>query len=104
MLADLFNLLSFGGGGDSSNLKCVVMRFDISRGLATTRQLVTETRGATIIGKGTINLATEGLDLHLAPYATSANLSTLAIPMTIHGTLANPQVKPDAAAIPGHTV
>jgi AsmA family protein len=104
MLADLFNLLSFGGGGDSSNLKCVVMRFDISRGLATTRQLVTETSGATIVGKGTINLATEGLDLHLVPYATSTNLTNLAIPMIVGGTMANPHVVPDATAMASGTL
>jgi AsmA family protein len=99
MLADLFKLLSFGGGGDTSNLKCVVMRYDISHGLATTRQLAVETSGATIIGKGTINLASEGLDLHLVPYATSANLTALAIPVIVGGTMANPNVVPDAAAM-----
>jgi uncharacterized protein involved in outer membrane biogenesis len=99
MLADLFNLLSFGGGGDASNLKCVVVRYDIARGMATTRQLITETSGATIVGKGTINLATEGLDMHLVPYATSANLTNLAIPMIVGGTMANPHVVPDAAAM-----
>lgn len=99
MLADLFKLLSFGGGGDSSNLKCVVVRYDISKGLATTRQLAVETSGATIIGKGTINLATEGLDMHLVPYATSANLTNLAIPMMVGGTMANPSVAPDPVAM-----
>ncbi|HEY2892094.1 MAG TPA: AsmA family protein [Dongiaceae bacterium] len=99
MLADLFKLLSFGGGGDSSNLKCVVIRYDINRGLATTRQLAVETSGATIIGKGTINLATEGLDMHLVPYATSANLTNLAIPMMVGGTMANPSVAPDPVAM-----
>ncbi len=99
MLADLFKLLSFGGGGDSSNLKCVVVRYDIAKGLATTRQLAVETSGATIIGKGTINLATEGLDMHLVPYATSANLTNLAIPMMVGGTMANPRVAPDPVAM-----
>ncbi len=98
MLADLFNLLSAaGGGGESSNLKCAVMRFDVVRGMASTRQLVVETSGATIVGRGQINLATEGLDLHLVPYATSANLTNLAIPMVVGGTMANPHVVPDAA-------
>jgi len=99
MLADLFSLVSLGGGGDSSNLKCVVVRYDIARGIATTRQLVTETSGATIVGKGTINLATEGLDMHLVPYATSTNLTNLAIPMIVGGTMANPHVVPDAEAM-----
>lgn len=98
MFADLFKLFS-SSGGDSSNLKCVVARYDINHGLATTRQLVVETSGTTIIGKGTINLATEGLDLHLVPYATSANLTALAIPMQVGGTMAHPSVAPDAAAM-----
>jgi hypothetical protein len=100
MLADLFKLLSFGSsGGDTSNLKCAVVRYDINRGLATTRQLAVETSGATIVGKGTINLATEGLDMHLVPYATSANLTNLAIPMMVGGTMANPSVAPDPVAM-----
>jgi hypothetical protein len=57
-----------------------------------------ETSGATIVGKGTINLATEGMEIHLAPHATAASLSYLAIPVIVGGTLANPQVVPDAAA------
>jgi hypothetical protein len=66
--------------------------------------LATETSGATIIGKGTINLATEGLDLHLVPYATSANLTNLAIPMIVGGTMANPHVVPDAVAMASGTL
>lgn len=99
LLADLFKLVSFGSSGNSSNLKCVVAHFDIKRGLATTNQLAMETSGATILGKGTINLASEGMNIHLVPHATAANLTNLAVPIIIGGTLANPQVVPDAAAI-----
>ena len=95
----IFKLLSFGSTGDSSNLKCVVGRFDINRGVAATRALAVETSGATIVGKGAINLATEGLDIHLVPYATAANLAQFAIPMIVGGTMANPHVIPDAAAM-----
>ncbi len=102
MFADLFKM--FSSGGESSNLKCVVARYDINHGLANTRQLAVETSGATIIGKGTINLATEGLDLHLVPYATSANLTALAIPMQVGGTMAHPSVAPDAAAMANGTL
>jgi AsmA family protein len=77
----------------------VVAHFDIKHGLATTNQLAVETSGATILGKGTINLATEGMELHLVPHATSAGLTDLAVPIIIGGTLANPKVAPDAAAI-----
>ena len=98
-LADLFTLVSFGNSGSSSNLKCIAARFDISRGLATSRQLAMETKGAIILGKGTINLASETLDIHLVPYATSANLANFAVPMQVAGSLENPRVSPDAAAM-----
>ena len=98
-LADLFTLVSFGKSGSSSNVKCIAARFDISRGLATSRQLAMETKGAIILGKGTINLASETLDIHLVPYATSANLANFAVPMQVAGSLQNPRVSPDAAAI-----
>jgi AsmA family protein len=104
LLADLFNLISIGGSGDSSNLKCVLVGFDISRGLATTRQLVFDTSGATIVGRGTIDLASEGLNLHLVPYATATNLANLAIPMIVGGTMANPHVVPDAQAMAEGTI
>jgi AsmA family protein len=98
-LADLFTLLSFGNSGSSSNVKCIAARFDVSRGLATSRQLAMETKGAIILGKGTINLATERLDIHLVPYATSANLANFTVPMVVEGSVDNPRVTPDAAAI-----
>jgi uncharacterized protein involved in outer membrane biogenesis len=104
MLADLFNLISIGGSGNSSNLKCVLMGFDISRGVATSRQLVADTSGATIVGKGTIDLATESLDIHLVPYATAASLANLAIPMIVGGTMANPHAVPDAQAMAEGTI
>jgi uncharacterized protein involved in outer membrane biogenesis len=98
-LANLFTLVSFGSNGNSSNVKCLAGRFDIRHGVATARQLAMETKGAIIIGKGTINLGTEQLDLHLSPYATAPNLTNFAVPIMIHGNMSNPQVGPDAAAI-----
>ncbi len=103
-LANLFSLVSFGSSGNSSNVKCLAGRFDIRQGVATARQLAMETKGAIIIGKGTINLGTEQLDLHLSPYATAPNLTNFAVPIMIHGSMGNPQVGPDAAAIAKGTV
>ena len=103
-LANLFTLVSFGSSGNSSNVKCLAGRFDIRGGVATARHLAMETKGAIIIGKGTINLGTEQLDLHLSPYATAPNLTNFAVPIMIHGNMSNPQVGPDAAAIARGTV
>jgi hypothetical protein len=99
VLADLFNLIATGGSGDSSNLNCLVSRFDIKKGLATSTGLAADTNGAAIVGSGTINLATEGLKMHIDPRAKQTNLANLAIPVNIGGTLAKPNVTPDTAAL-----
>jgi uncharacterized protein involved in outer membrane biogenesis len=97
MFADLFKLISTGGSADGSNLSCVVSKFDIAKGVATSKALVVDTSGATIIGSGKIMLDSEKLDMHLNPQAKQASLASLAIPVNVGGTLASPSVLPDAA-------
>ena len=97
MFADLFKLISTGGSADGSNLSCVVSKFDIAKGVATSKALVVDTSGARIVGSGKIMLDSEKLDMHLDPQAKLASLANLAIPVNVGGTLANPSVLPDAA-------
>lgn len=99
VLADLVKLLTFSGSGDSSNLNCMVVRFDFKNGLATSKGLVLDTNGATIVGDGKIRLDSEQLDMRMDPRAKQTNLVNLAIPVIIRGTLASPSVVPDAAAL-----
>src|SRR5262249_48102403 len=99
MLSDLFKLISTGGSADSSNLNCLVSKFDIANGLATSKALVVDTNGATIVGSGKVMLDSEKLDMHLDPSAKQTNLVNLAIPVNVGGTLANPNVLPDPAAL-----
>ncbi len=89
------------GGGDAGKISCVVSRFDIAKGLATSKALVVDTESVTVQGSGTINLATEQLNLHLDPSPKAAAVAALAIPVNITGTLASPSVAPDAAALAG---
>ncbi len=89
------------GGGDAGKISCVVSRFDIVKGLATSKALVVDTESVTVQGSGTINLATEQLNLHLDPSPKAAAVAALAIPVNISGTLASPSVAPDAAALAG---
>lgn len=99
VLADLVKLLTLSGGGDSSNLNCMVIRFDFQDGLATSKGLVVDTNGATIVGSGDIQLASEKLDMRMDPRAKQTNLVNLAIPVLVGGTLASPRVVPDPAAL-----
>lgn len=87
------------GQGDASKIRCVVSKFDISKGLATSKQLTIDTESVTIQGKGTINLGTEQLDLYLDPSPKAAAVADLAIPVRVGGTLASPKAAPDAAAL-----
>ena len=99
MLSDLFNLIATGGSADSSNLNCVASKFDIAKGLATSKVLVVDTTGATIVGSGKVMLDSEKLDMRLDPTAKQANLVKVAIPVKVGGTLANPNVLPDPAGL-----
>jgi len=99
MLSDLFKLISTGGSGDSSNLNCVVSKFDIAKGLATSKALVIDTNGATIVGDGKVMLDSEKLDMHLDPKAKQTNLVNLAVAVNVGGTLASPSVLPDPTAL-----
>jgi hypothetical protein len=73
-LLDCCWLVSFGSSGNSSNLKCFEVHFDINRGIATTNHLAAETSGATILGNGTVNLESERMVIHLVPHATTVDL------------------------------
>jgi uncharacterized protein involved in outer membrane biogenesis len=99
VLSDLFQLIASGGSADGSNLNCVVSKFDIVKGVATSKALAVDTGGATIVGSGKIMLDSEKLDMHLDPTAKQANLANLAIPMIVGGTLASPSVVPDPVAL-----
>lgn len=103
MLSDLFSLIDVGGGS-STDINCFVARFDVQDGQAVSRGLVLDTRGATIFGSGSINLATEGLALRFDPHAKATNLANLAVPMLVGGTIADPKAAPDPAAVPGKVV
>jgi uncharacterized protein involved in outer membrane biogenesis len=96
VMADLAKAVT--GTGDASKINCVVSRFDIVKGMATSKALVVDAESVTIRGSGTVNLATEQLDLYLDPSPKAAAIADVAIPVKITGTLANPSVAPDAMA------
>ena len=98
-LADLVGVITFSGGGDSSNLNCFVSDFGIAKGKASSKALVLDTNGATIVGSGNIDLSSERLNLRFEPNAKQANLAHLAVPVHVSGTLASPSVTPDPGAI-----
>ncbi len=96
------DVLSAFPGVDSKgdkDLRCLVVRFDVSKGQATGKAILLETGGLTMIGTGGINLAAETLKLRFDPRAKKKSLLKAAIPFEVGGTLASPSVTPDMTAV-----
>jgi len=96
--ADLAKALIPGGTGDA-RINCVVSRFDVKQGIATSKALLFDTDKMTISGGGTIDLRTERLDLGIEPQPKENSLVSLAVPLQVSGTLASPRVAPTTAAV-----
>ena len=74
-------------------MNCLASDFEIRKGVANSRLLVVDTEVSTLSGKGTLNLGTEVLDLVVQPTPKTTTLS-VAVPVEIRGTLANPTYTP----------
>jgi len=98
--ADVFReAFAWAQGKQDSKLTCMVSRFDIRKGLATSRDLLIDTSDVTIVGEGTVNLGSEGLDLELTPRPKEASLLSLATPIDIGGTFRQPTFQPNRTAM-----
>lgn len=96
--ADVLSALPFFKSEGDKDLRCGVVHFDVASGLATGRTILIETGGLSVVGRGTVNLADETLNLTVDPRAKKTSLLKLAaVPVKVGGTLARPSVVPDAA-------
>lgn len=83
---------------ERTTLHCFVTRFDVNNGLARSRVLLADTGRLTLDGSGTINLKTEHLDMGMDTHTKVTNLLSLMPPISVGGTLANPDFEPDIGA------
>jgi hypothetical protein len=95
LTADFLKLLT--GGGNTTEIYCAVSKFAIVNGVATSEALIFDTSNLSGRGSGTINLGSEALDLLIHPETKQPALASLAVPIRITGTLANPRANPDLA-------
>ena len=109
--ADLrFNLArllsSIGQEADRTEIGCLVAGFSVTNGVADTTAFVIDTNYMTILGDGTLNLKTEGLNVGLKPTPKEGmatrltdkygiTLSDLATPFRLGGTLSHPSLTID---------
>lgn len=103
LLSNLFGLLT-PSGDDGSRISCIAGNYDIKRGVATTRGTVVDTPGAIVVGAGNIDLGNERIDMRVDPKSKDVNLTAIAVPVRVTGSLASPSVAPDPVATVGNTV
>jgi hypothetical protein len=85
------------GGKDETPLNCVVSRFAIQKGVATSEALIVDAATFAVAGTGTVDLRDESLDMQFDTKSREAALVSLAIPFNVGGTLKNPTIAPDPA-------
>ena len=91
-------------GDQNVQLRCAATAFDVKNGLMTSRALVLDTSDTVVYGDGTINLATEAMDLYFRPYPKDMSILSLRSPLKIAGTLGAPQTGPDKGALAGRAM
>ena len=101
LLVDLIGLdlgngvLSLIGIPNRANLRCLVGDFGLDKGQLQTRTLLIDTDEANVIGSGHVDLASEKIDYRLQTEPKHFNIGSIATPIDITGTLANPSILPE---------
>ena len=86
-------------GDKQVQLNCGAGDFVVERGDAQIRRFVVDTDEAVINVRGSVNLATEQLDLDIKPETKGARIITLRTPLYAKGTFTNPKVGPHAGPL-----
>jgi uncharacterized protein involved in outer membrane biogenesis len=88
-------VLSLLGIPNRADLRCLIGDFGLNQGQVETRTLLIDTTEANIIGSGKIDLTSEKLDYRLQTEPKHFNIGSIATPIDITGTLANPSILPE---------
>jgi uncharacterized protein involved in outer membrane biogenesis len=77
---------------DVTETNCLVAHIELKEGQAEIEDLLLDTQRITVAASGLLNLETEALDVLIVPRPKRASLVSLANPVRIGGTLADPEV------------
>jgi uncharacterized protein involved in outer membrane biogenesis len=88
--------------GRETDIRCAVAKLDVREGIGTVRTLVIDTGDILLSGDGTVNLASDGLDLSLRGHPKKP---TLALHSSLHvqGSLAHPRLSVSGHGVAGQT-
>ena len=83
----------------SGEIKCAVVQFDMSNGLATSRAFVFDTEAGVLTGEGDINLATEQVNFLLVPEPQYPSFLDFWTKLRVSGPIMDPKVRPDTLSL-----
>lgn len=76
---------------EETKLNCIVVRWDLKDGVASTDALLVDTADMTIAGSGVIDLNTEQIEMVLKPEPKDPSLLRVSSPVRITGSLTSPE-------------
>ncbi len=96
LAGDLLTLIDpWAAGIDSDRINCIVLRFDVAEGTASSEAVLLDAEGFTIGGGGTLGLGADRIDLTLDPRPKSEGLLSVAVPVKLSGQLSDPDYSTD---------
>lgn len=97
----LWALIPQGSDAGVADLTCFINELDFSNGVGQVSALALVTDKIRTSGTGSINLATETIDMTLHPHPNDPGLLSLATPVNITGPLNDPTILPDTVSVLG---
>jgi len=97
----LWALIPKGSDAGVADLTCFINELNFSNGVGQVAALALVTDKIRTSGTGSINLASETIDMTLHPHPNDPGLLSLATPVNITGPLADPTILPDTTSVLG---
>lgn len=82
-----------------AQINCMISDFALQNGILDTKAMVLDTDIANIVGKGTVDLQNETLNLQILQQPKHFSIGSLRAPIDITGPFKHPDIKPDPAAL-----
>jgi uncharacterized protein involved in outer membrane biogenesis len=82
---------------DRTEVNCFVSRFDVAKGVATSRALLLDAEYLSVSGRGSVDLGAETLNMTLTPRPKEVRLLDLAVPIAVTGPIGDPKFAPTTA-------
>ncbi|MGC8491768.1 MAG: AsmA family protein [Syntrophobacteraceae bacterium] len=97
--SELLNTLIPGAGGSTNyRVNCLAARFNVRGSRLQTNGILLDTRAATLLGRGEINLKGKTIDMLVHSRSKLVNVADLAPALRVSGPLANPHFSIDASS------